>query len=226
MPTKNINDPEAKAAIALALGLDNPDSLTDFFYTKEQIDSLLDGTFEKDGLLYQLTYTSRAVPTPKNLILYSEELDRTTAWNAYHVAITPNQGLDLDGNNTLESIVPTDNSNQILRLVSSITVVAGLEYTLSFDAKKSSDLAYAKWSVYDVDHDTFPVEKVSFFSQLSETVSRVSLKFTVPTGCTSINIYLVADNQNQDLTGTLYIGRVQLDDTGSKYIKTTDTPVQ
>lgn len=155
----------------------------------------------------------------QNLVLYSEQLDNA-AWAKTNWTITTNQGTDLDGNVTIDLVTNTgSNSGNVSQ---SLSVVASTNYILSFDAKKgtANSVSYA---IYDASNYAYIVTSIEFQNDAnSSTVTRISRSFTTPSGCTSISLRI----PSAWLTGTVYIGRVQIAEVGKAYITTTNLQVQ
>jgi hypothetical protein len=105
-----------------------------------------------------------------------------------------------------------------------VTVTPNTQYTLSFYAKRGT-LTNAKYSIYNVNADADIVASTSYYAQINSTdFTRVSVTFTTPAGCTSINVYTLRDS---GVTGTIDVRDAQLE-TGSvstSYIPTTTAPV-
>jgi hypothetical protein len=159
----------------------------------------------------------------QNLVKYSETLDNGDGWyggSGSSVTAT-NAEYDLEGNATLEQITTITNTasfrNQIP--VNAITVIPGTTYRFSFDVKKGTmtDLSY---SVYNATGAADIVAPTSYYASVGATVTRISVEFTAPAGCTSVYVYPLRES---DVTGTVYIGRVQVEENGSCYVETTSS---
>ena len=76
-----------------------------------------------------------------------------------------------------------------------------------------------KWSVSDATHSVNIIASTSYYAQTSaDEVRRVSLEFTTPADCIKTIVYFFRDTGG---TGTVYIGRAQVEENGSTYIETT-----
>jgi hypothetical protein len=161
----------------------------------------------------------------QNLLKWSEVIDPTSndAWSGTGISIVQNQAVDLAGNTTLEQIT-TSGTGYYLEYVDwysgashYITVIPGVTYYVSFDCTRGT-MTNLKWSVYDQINDNNIISPTSYYSQTSTTVHRVSLQFTAPAGCTLAHLYPIYDS---GVTGTVFIGRMQVESNGSCYIQTT-----
>ena len=155
----------------------------------------------------------------RNLLTYTEQFDNA-AWVASVVNITANALSAPDGTLTADMFTTTSVFNSF-RLNSDVTVTPSTSYTLSFYAYRGS-ATDAKYSIYNTSAGADIVSATSFFSQtVSGAWSRVTLTFTVPTGCTSIRVFLLRDT---GVLGSIYIWGAQLEQgsTATPYQRITD----
>lgn len=154
----------------------------------------------------------------QNLFTYSEQVDNA-AWGADNT-IVANQALDMLGANTLELLTITTawsgGKGQ------DVVVSASTNYTLSFDAKAGTQNTYVEAVVYNIDNEYAYILNEAYVGSLSGSVARLTFDFTTPVGCTNIAVVLYMSG---DIGDNIYIGRVQLAETGKDYITTTSTPV-
>lgn len=154
----------------------------------------------------------------ENLLLYSEVLSNA-AWGSNSIGLTDNQSNDVSGNNTMELVNILASGNYISQ---SVTVTPSTTYYVSWDVKRgtSTDIAYA---IYDATNFNFITPSTSYYSSTSGVAQRVSFSFTTASNTTSIGIQPIA---GVAVTGTCYIGRVQLATSGAAtYTTTTSSSV-
>lgn len=140
-------------------------------------------------------------------------------WAASNVTVTDGAAVSLDGTSNLSELNSTFAGSNVV--FQDKTVVPGAVYNLSFDAlrKASGGITDAKYQIEDRDHFTNIIAPTSYYSSTSLTVSRItSSSFTVPSGCTTIRIYAFSPVA---LTGSIYVGRVQLNVNACDYVTTT-----
>lgn len=185
-------------------------------------------TSDIDGGQYKLSNVRRlevkkTSVASENLLLWSQALDNTSAWAIGNGAVVANQANDLLGDLTLEEVSGSIYGSSSLS--QTVPVSDSFTYYLSWDVKRKpgSSLTDVKWAVYDKDHYQYIIDTTYYYAT-STTVTRIQRSFTVPAGCTSVNVMAFGDN-NQ--SGSIYIGRVQLSrESTSGYIVTTDSPEQ
>lgn len=156
----------------------------------------------------------------QNIILYSEQLDNAI-WDKSEITVTTNQAADLLGNSTLELLTTTSTSAQIMHYNGGTysPVLPNTTYRFSFEVKRGT-MTDMKYSVYDRSNSLNIISSTSYYALTSSTVQRVSFTFTTPANCSKVSVYPL---RNSGVTGTAYIGRVQLESNGSCYITTTST---
>jgi len=161
----------------------------------------------------------------QNLVKYSEQLDNSSWFKSSGLSVTSiNADYDLDGNATLEEITVTNGTSHIRSDPTEgnlSSVIPGETYRFSFDVKRGT-LTELKYSVRDATHSSDIIATTSYYTSTSTSVQRVSFEFTAPIGCTLVYIYPLRDLET---TGTVYLGRVQIEENSSCYVETTSTPI-
>lgn len=168
------------------------------------------------------SYRNVVIATPKNLLRYSEELGNFAAWNPGGVTITDNTQADSTGAVTLDTFndLGEYGSNQ-----QTVTVLPNTQYTFSFEAKRGT-ATVVRHSIRNATAGTDITSRVDYYASINGTTPTVvSVTFTTPAGCTSINVYPFRPNEAS--TGTTHIGRAQLNAgaTRGTYVKTEGTNV-
>lgn len=167
-------------------------------------------------------YRGSVVAAAQNLLRYSEELGNFAAWNPGGVTITDNTDVDGAGATTLETFTDLGafGSNQ-----QTVTVTPNTTYTFSFEAKRGT-ATVVRYSVRNATAGTDITSRVDYWGSINGTTPTwVSVTFTTPSGCTSINVYPFRPNEAS--TGTTKIGRAMLNvgATRGTYIKTEATAI-
>lgn len=172
-------------------------------------------------ILTGVVASSQGTSCNENLFTWSEVIDPSTHddWYAQNATIVQNQSNDLLGNATLEQITTTSTTAYLEYYGTGTynTVTPSTTYYLSFDCTRGtmSELTYG---VYDITHSVTLVDATSYYSQTAGAVQRVSLSFATTAGCTEIIVYPLFE---AGVTGTVFLGRMQLTSNGSCYITTT-----
>jgi len=181
------------------------------------------------------TSTTTAAPTTtttttttelcdQNLVKWSEEIDNAV-WGGTNATVTDTDcANDLEGNPTMDEITATDAGNHNYRYNNAsawCTVVAETTYRWSFDVIRGT-MTDMKWSVYDKSNNGDIIPATSYYAQTAGVVQRVSLEFTTPVACTLVTVYFLRDSGS---TGTVFVGRAQVEENGSCYIKTEGSPI-
>ena len=154
----------------------------------------------------------------QNLVKYSEQIDNAV-WAVGSSTVTANQEVDLDGNTTMEKIeYATNASIEFADAGGWVIVEPNTEYTISWDAK-NVNMTYCAFGVYDRTNSAWVTEWNNWYSAGLTTLQRISYDVTSPAGCYALGFKLIYGSS----AGTIYIGRVQVEENGSCYIETTST---
>jgi len=143
----------------------------------------------------------------KNLVAWSEDLTNA-AWGKAAITVAG-------------SVVTATNPLHALYQV--FTVVPGITYTYQFKSKRGS-MSNQKYSVYNVTGAVDIIPATSYYSQLnSVTDTVVSVTFTAPAGCTSVQIYPLRDSE---VVGdcTITENQVEIGSVANPYVPTTTAP--
>lgn len=136
---------------------------------------------------------TRIEPAATNLLTYSKSMDNTlpsTTWSGSGVVHTPNFAISPEGTLTASRITGPSAGNNWHAVA---TVVASTIYTFSWFAKNNGGAGVA-YSVHDVTHGADIVASTDYFSLINGvTFTRISVTFTTPAACTSINVYPARD---------------------------------
>lgn len=152
-------------------------------------------------------------------MLQSEDL---SAWNIDNNSVTANQALDLEGNNTMDLCEVFAWSCKIWQ---EVTVTPGQTYYLSYDGilGTSNNMMYGIYnpSAWEM------ITSGNLAANLTSTVSRQQVSFTVPAGCTAVRIQLCVYDEYfevESAAGTITLGRLQLATSpNAAYIETQGT---
>ena len=172
--------------------------------------------------------TNNPGTTSRNHVRRSENLSATD-WKYSEVSVIENQGLDLNGQMTMDEVtLAVAGSGSYVRQ-EEIPVTANTTYYVSFDCYMGTSREL-KWSVVGLCPSIVVfVNRVDYTSQV-DTISarRVNLQFTTTSDCTSAWLIL-SDNSSSppfNSNGSVYFGRVQVTPVnGSGYIKTNANPI-
>ena len=125
--------------------------------------------------------------TTTNLITYSEDLSE---WNLVNGTITPNATVSPDGTQNADKVVFNQTG---LDLKTTITVVAGQRYTMSFYIKLESGTGLLG-RFYDNSNGA-NIEYYDYTSQIQGTEwSKITRSVTAPVGCTEMQIWLISSS--------------------------------
>jgi len=163
------------------------------------------GYFGSDGLFKWQGY---------NLLTYSQDLTNG-AWGKSNCIVT---GSDPSFLVTTSGL--SHNVTNGIGGASGVTVTPNTQYTFTFYAKRGT-MTDVKYSVYNITGAANIIAPTSYYSQInSDTETRITVSFTTPVGCTSINCFLLRDS---GVTGTVYLGKPQLEagSTANQYSPTT-----
>lgn len=164
----------------------------------------IDGNQQKLLNVLQLSVKKQVASTGENAVLMSGQMeDSTIAWSHSNMVITPNQGIDLDGNTTLDLLTMKDNTGGAIEQI--VNVLPNTRYFLSFDAKQGT-ITGAEYYIADWGN-TYSVIVNNTSYAISPTVTRFQFGFTTPSGTTQIKF---RPFNNPFSTGNLYLGRVMI----------------
>jgi hypothetical protein len=153
-----------------------------------------------------------------NLINWSEDFSNSS-WNKGNVAVIENT-ISPDNSNTGSKFNIT---NIYHFLWNSFTVIAGIEYTFTFFAKKgtATDLKYC---VYDETNAANIIPPTSYFSVVNNSNwSKIKVNFVAPNGCNIARVYPLRDSLS---SGTVEIWGVQVEEgETTSYVKTEGSTV-
>lgn len=142
--------------------------------------------------------------TPSNLLNFGSDLDCNESPSVCSTSGWGGGGITWPATNFDTINVTASGASNVHQAV---TVSPSTQYTFSFQAKAGT-LATPKYSVYDVTHGADIVSATSYAGSINgSTFSTVSVTFTTPAGCTSINVYLERDSVG---TGTVFVTHAQL----------------
>jgi LmbE family N-acetylglucosaminyl deacetylase len=126
-----------------------------------------------------------------NLLLSSDSIGDSN-WASWGMTTTLNYATAADGTQTATRAVVTQAGGH--GLAQQVAVTPNTSYTFSFYAKNNGGSA-ASYSVYDVTHSADLVPSTPYISNINDsTWTQVSVTFTTPAGCTSVNIYALRDS--------------------------------
>lgn len=162
-----------------------------------------------------LTYaptTSAALFYPAALGLQIEEARTNLAWPSKfsgwatgNCTSTADAAVSPDGTSNA-TLVTTTNISHVY--YNGFTVTASTAYVWSFWAKRGT-MTDMKYAVYNSTGAAFIISPTSYYSQTnSATWTRVTVAFTTPVGCTSVQVYGLSDS---GVTGTAYLWGAQLE---------------
>jgi hypothetical protein len=141
-----------------------------------------------------------------NLLLRSEQFDNVL-WQKGGVTLTANSVIAPDGTLTADTFNATSGLNAILNAVP-VTVASGTAYTFSFYALRGT-APVLTYSVRDATNSVNIIASVNYYNQTSSsTWARISVTFTTPATCTSVQVYPLRDSL---ATGTFSLWGAQLE---------------
>lgn len=141
----------------------------------------------------------------QNLLLQSRDMTQAV-WSLTGSTTAAQNAVGLDGVANSCSTVTASAATHARGQV--ISVTASTSYVFSFYAKRGT-MTDMKYSVYNVTGAADIIPATSYYSQTnSSTFSRITVAFTTPVGCTSVNVYLLRDS---GVTGTAIFDCAQLE---------------
>jgi PKD repeat protein len=162
-------------------------------------------------------------PSKTNLLKYSSQFD-LSPWgvgaNSGTISISTNTDIAPDGTLSADTLQFSNNTTGYYFL-QNVTVKPNTRYTFSFYVKNKT-ATNAVYGIYDTSNSAIIISPTSYYSKInSSTFTRISLTFTTPSNCTSINVYPGWD-QGPTTTGSLVFWGAQLETGGvaTPYVKT------
>jgi hypothetical protein len=139
-----------------------------------------------------------------NLVLRSEQFDNAS-WTKASYTVSADAGVAPDGATTADQITTTGGNGSITQ---TITVTASTNYVFSFYARKGT-AANAKYSVYNNSGAADIIASTNYPAEFATGAwVRITVPFTTPVGCTSINVYTHRDTAS---AGTTLVWGAQLE---------------
>jgi hypothetical protein len=156
-------------------------------------------------------------PSSTNLVTFSEDL---SDWTLVNGTLTSNATVSPDGTQNADKVVF---GNGGLDFKKTITVVAGQTYTLSFYIKLESGTGL-QGRFYD-NSNSANIEYYTYTSQISGTEwSRVTRSVTAPSGCTQMQIWLLAASSSA-VTASFWGAQFEQQSYATSYIPTAGTTI-
>lgn len=156
-------------------------------------------------------------PQRTNIVTYSEDLSQ---WTIANGTLTPNATVSPDGTQNAGRVVF---NNTALDLKRTVTVVAGQTYTISFYIKLESGTGL-QGRFYDNSNST-NIEYYTYTSQVQGTEwSRVTRSVTAPSGCTEMQIWLLAASSSL-VTASFWGAQFEAGSYATSYIPTSGSSV-
>ncbi len=156
-------------------------------------------------------------PSSTNLVTFSEDL---SDWTLVNGTLTSNATVSPDGTQNADKVVF---GNGGLDFKKTVTVVAGQTYTLSFYIKLESGTAL-QGRFYD-NSNSANIEYYTYTSQISGTEwSRVTRSVTAPSGCTQMQIWLLAASSTA-VTASFWGAQFEQQSYATSYIPTAGTTI-
>ncbi len=137
-----------------------------------------------------LTVTPQVPISNPNLLSSPEQIGASPWQTLGSLTLSLNSAAAPDGTQHATQAVSSGAGHALLQQAS---VIAGTTYTFSFFARNNGGSG-ASYSVYDNTHYTEIVAPASYFARINGTgYTRVSVTFTVPAGCSRVNVYPLRD---------------------------------
>jgi hypothetical protein len=163
----------------------------------------------------------------ENRLKYSEELN-SDAWFKQNIGVNDEAAMDGAFNNTMEMINCIYPYSAFI--FQTLNVRPGQTYRFSWDVKRGTSTKFM-YGVYNSTAYNFITSPTDYYNQTSSSVQRVSITFTTPPGCVEVKVFPFSYTTDtaaaaQPSTGTLYLGRMQVDSTGTaSYVTTAGDPI-
>ena len=122
-------------------------------------------------------------PQSTNLVTYSEDFSNAS-WGKREIAVSNNQTTAPNGTLTADKLFINGGNSELFYLKNSGLVV-GADMVFSFYVKKGS-ISTPKYAIYDNTNLSYIVPRTSY--NTTDEWVRIEIPFTVPTGCTSIEV--------------------------------------
>jgi hypothetical protein len=156
-------------------------------------------------------------PSATNLVTFSEDL---SDWTLVNGTLTSNATVSPDGTQNADKVVF---SSVGLDLKRTVTVVAGQTYTISFYIKLEEGTGL-QGRFYD-NSNSANIEYYTYTSQISGTEwSRVTRSVTAPSGCTQMQIWLLAASSTL-VTASFWGAQFEQQSFATSYIPTAGTTI-
>jgi len=155
--------------------------------------------------------------TTTNLVPYSEDISQ---WTLVNGTITPNATVSPDGTQNADKVVF---NNTGLDLKTTVTVVAGQRYTMSFYIKLENGTGLLG-RFYDNSNGA-NIEYYDYTSQIQGTEwSKITRSVTAPSGCTEMQIWLLSSSSTL-VTASFWGAQFEEQTQAETYAPTTGLPV-
>jgi len=170
-----------------------------------------DGILDGYPIIQDQTSPNLAHIPTTNLVPYSEDLSQ---WTIANGTLTPNATVSPDGTQNADKVVF---NNTGLDLKTTVTVVAGERYTISFYIKLESGTGL-QGRFYD-NSNSANIEYYDFTSQVQGTEwSRITRSVTAPSGCTEMQIWLLTASSTL-VTASFWGAQFEAQSQATAYLK-------
>jgi hypothetical protein len=144
-------------------------------------------------------------PSRTNLVTRSEDFSDSSWFKNANTSVSVNTATSPTGENNATTLTI---STAFPALYDTITTTASTDYTFTFYVKNKniSDITYR---VYDASNAADIISPTSYYSQIGDDWTRISISFTTPSGCLSTRVYLCSDNSG---VGEVYIWGAQVEE--------------
>lgn len=143
-------------------------------------------------------------PLRRNLVTHSEDFSDSSWFKNANTSVSVNTATSPTGENNATTLTI---STAFPALYDTITTTASTDYTFTFYVKNKniSDITYR---VYDASNAADIISPTSYYSQIGDDWTRISISFTTPSGCLSTRVYLCSDHSG---VGEVYIWGAQVE---------------